>query len=527
MRYPLTCRLFGNPDGFAGHLRNRLIEQGATIISTSMGLERRHLEDRSTDVLFLDLHDLDLGAHDFDALQALAKQPLQSRPIMIALAGSKTALDLLRSYAWAAGFDDIFEDNELDRAIERRLNSLALLARAKREAGLRAELYNLFSRDASQRGPARKVADRCRILMIGRASTHQVQIADALPATRIVYAETVTSARAMMDVESFDLVLADDRLQAGNGQETAARHLKNAAINEPSMPLVAISRDPQAMDMASAGGFDDVLLLPMASPILRLRIELWLKIARLQGWQRPNNRLGNAGNHDPSAGLAAGLGDIDEDLVFDRLTGLPGHGFTMEYARLASRHARLHCQSHIDAGTAQPHAILGRIDNLDDFNGQSGYAWTNRLLAKCARLLRKDLRAADFLGYLGNGQFLVVLPLAEHEQANVVAARVEEILRRAEPKAPRGQLQPIIETGVMPLPVDEIEAVRTIQRAIHGHLPSAEPRTADRPEPYAGTVIATGVLAEPVASVTPLGPKPHRGRKGLFRNLRQLEAAGI
>ncbi|MEO1019288.1 MAG: diguanylate cyclase [Pseudomonadota bacterium] len=522
MRYPLSCRVFGNAEGFAGQLRDQLAMQGATIISSSARLEHRHLEDTSTDVLFLDLHDLDLEQHDLDALTRHSRLRLEQRPILVALANSQTALDLLRSYAWAAGFDDVIEDDELELTIEQRLNSLALLAKAKREAGLRTELSKLYAREKKRRVSPHNLDHRARILVVGRASIYQVKIVDALPAVRIAYAETIASARAMAEVERFDLILADCALAYDQASADASENLRAAIGGNASVPLIGICASDEPYNPMSSGPFDDILMMPLPTAILRLRIELWMNIAKLQGWQRPNARPLLGERQTPLASMT----DLDDDLVFDRLTGLPGHAFTMDCVRLAARHAQLNGHTSIETGSARPYAILIAIDNFASLSAQAGYAVGNRLLAKCAAQLRRGLRAADFLGYLGNGQFLVVLPLAEAEHAETIAKRAKKLIATIHHSIAQSMLPPAIRARVTDLPAAEQDAIRCIVEATGGVVVQAEPDVEQAPAEVAGEPADIAAASEmPVLAQSAASGTAQRFQSRLFGGRRSLKLA--
>ena len=71
------------------------------------------------------------------------------------------------------------------------------------------------------------------------------------------------------------------------------------------------------------------------------------------------------------------------------------------------------------------------LDRFKQFNDRYGHVAGDRYLAKAARLLRKGIRASDFIGRYGGDEFLAVFPGTTAEEAFLVAQRMYGEMEKA------------------------------------------------------------------------------------------------
>jgi diguanylate cyclase (GGDEF)-like protein/PAS domain S-box-containing protein len=91
---------------------------------------------------------------------------------------------------------------------------------------------------------------------------------------------------------------------------------------------------------------------------------------------------------------------------------------------------------------AQPCGVLAiDLDGFKQVNDTFGHAAGDRVLAECARRLRRDLRTTDLVARLGGDEFLVVMPGMTREMLAMVAQRMAVAL--AEPLADAGRALPV------------------------------------------------------------------------------------
>ncbi len=110
--------------------------------------------------------------------------------------------------------------------------------------------------------------------------------------------------------------------------------------------------------------------------------------------------------------IAEQQGAIRRLAYWDRLTGLPN---------------RLQFRDAVHAATAaqQPlSVVMLDLDRFKHVNGVLGYAFGDRLLQGVAERLQQAVRPGDVVARLGGDEFALLLPRANAEQAQVVAARI-------------------------------------------------------------------------------------------------------
>ena len=104
----------------------------------------------------------------------------------------------------------------------------------------------------------------------------------------------------------------------------------------------------------------------------------------------------------------------------DGLTGVLNRTAFRETALAAMRDPR-----------AVPSLVAIDLDLFKQVNDRHGHLAGDRALVHLVSVLRAGLREADAIGRVGGDEFLVLLPGTDADQAQVVAARLREALRRA------------------------------------------------------------------------------------------------
>ena len=104
----------------------------------------------------------------------------------------------------------------------------------------------------------------------------------------------------------------------------------------------------------------------------------------------------------------------------DGLTGVLNRAAFREAALAAMRDPR-----------AVPSLVAIDLDLFKQVNDRHGHLAGDRALVHLVSVLRAGLREADTIGRVGGDEFLVLLPGTDADQAQVVAARLREALRRA------------------------------------------------------------------------------------------------
>jgi diguanylate cyclase (GGDEF)-like protein len=106
------------------------------------------------------------------------------------------------------------------------------------------------------------------------------------------------------------------------------------------------------------------------------------------------------------------------EAVIDPLTGM------LNRNSLKDRTVEL---AHQSERTGQPVGlIVGDLDHFKQVNDSHGHATGDAVLQDVAYLLRKQLRAFDLAYRIGGEEFLVLLPGANREQAEVMAERLRQ-----------------------------------------------------------------------------------------------------
>jgi len=114
--------------------------------------------------------------------------------------------------------------------------------------------------------------------------------------------------------------------------------------------------------------------------------------------------------------LQARLAELHLKSVTDGLTGAYTHGYLHEILELEMQRAL--------AGRSPLSVLILDIDDFKKVNDLHGHLFGDRVIKETAETIAACVRGDDIFGRLGGDEFLVVMPVADHETAAVVARRI-------------------------------------------------------------------------------------------------------
>jgi diguanylate cyclase (GGDEF)-like protein len=108
----------------------------------------------------------------------------------------------------------------------------------------------------------------------------------------------------------------------------------------------------------------------------------------------------------------------------DELTGLSNRRAVSEQLARAAAHARRR---------GEPLSVLMiDLDRFKETNDRYGHAAGDRVLRAVAECMRGALRAEDLCGRWGGDEFVVLMPCADEQDAQVVAERLAQVAREVD-----------------------------------------------------------------------------------------------
>ncbi|MEW6267131.1 MAG: diguanylate cyclase [Thermodesulfobacteriota bacterium] len=145
--------------------------------------------------------------------------------------------------------------------------------------------------------------------------------------------------------------------------------------------------------------------------------------------------------------------------LVDELTGLYNRRFFNSVLQRELEHARRFDQFMS--------LLMIDVDNFKNYNDLYGHKNGDGLLAELADLLKKTARSIDYVVRYGGEEFVVLLPMCDHDRAALAGERlrrtVEEHLFSGQERMPSGNLTVTI--GYATFPSDAQEGLDLFQRA--------------------------------------------------------------
>lgn len=250
------------------------------------------------------------------------------------------------------------------------------------------------------------------ILIIDDSEPHRKEIRSAISEARavdrILEAEDGLAGLRLLLQESVDLVLCDLHMPGLEGDKLVRMKTPGDGWEDVPFVFLTANPDPRRKARLLREGATDIIGKPFHPEDLLARVELHLKVARLQRELRHKNAL------------LARLSTTDD------VTGLRNRRYLTEFLAVEFLRARRY---------RTPLALL--LCDLDRFklvNDVHGHAAGDAVLRLVAALLASERRAMDLVARYGGEEFVIVLPhtdaqgarqLAEQLRLRVEAMRVE------------------------------------------------------------------------------------------------------
>lgn len=237
------------------------------------------------------------------------------------------------------------------------------------------------------------------VLVLG-TGTHFIPFQNALQArAQFTGAFTAGSAIDYLARASFDAVVVD-----GPTDEAAATVTRlRADPRGQAVPILVAGRfAPEESEALFEAGAADVIAPDARPRDLVARLEALAVETRLR------------------RSLTASYADTRRLISNDALSGLFGRGFALAHLDRLIAEQR---------ATEEPISVIGlEIADLDAVNRRHGHAVGDRLIRQVGKLIGLVTRAEDLAARIGAGRFVVLVPGATEDRAEVAARRVSGIL---------------------------------------------------------------------------------------------------
>ncbi len=369
-----------------------------TLLATNGAEALRQAREARPDLILLDvqLPDID-GVAVCEALRA--DPATRTIPIVMISAHADPAVKLR---ALRAGADEF---------LLKPLNEAILLARLRSLMRMRAAVEELRLRDATchELGfaeAAESFAHTPRVVLVGGRGGEAVLWKSALaPHLRdgisVADRDTVL-ADAAADLSPELFVIAADIERAGDGLRLMSELRSRPATRHAAICIVAAPGARDTAAMALDLGANDLVFGDFLGEELALRI----------GAQIAHKRLSDR--------LRATVADGLRLAVIDPLTGLYNRRYALPHIeRIAERAAQ--------SGRSFAVMVLD-IDRFKAVNDTYGHAAGDAVLVEIAARMRASLRDVDMLARIGGEEFLVALPEAGLEAAQIAAERLRRVI---------------------------------------------------------------------------------------------------
>lgn len=198
--------------------------------------------------------------------------------------------------------------------------------------------------------------------------------------------------------EPVDAVICDLEMPGLDGEKLLAAQRARSGGEEMPFLFLTAQRDPERMARLLRAGACDIVQKPFYAAELLARLDLHLRLRRLQAELREKNAtLARLSTTDP-------------------VTGLRNRRYATEFLALeVLRAVRYHTPLAV---------LLLDLDHFKRVNDTHGHRVGDAVLQVVADTLRATLRSTDVAGRYGGEEFLVVLPQTERAGAVALAERV-------------------------------------------------------------------------------------------------------
>lgn len=240
------------------------------------------------------------------------------------------------------------------------------------------------------------------ILIIDDSSAARAELRRALDEAgryeRVLEARDGIEGLRMLLAEPFDAVICDLEMPGLDGEKLLAAQRGRTGGGDLPFLFLTAQRDPERMARLLRGGACDIVQKPFHAAELLARLDLHLRLRRLQAELREKN---------------ATLARLS---TTDAVTGLHNRRYVAEFLSLeVLRAVRYRTPLSV---------MLLDIDHFKQVNDARGHRIGDAVLQVVADTLRGGLRATDLAGRYGGEEFLVVLPQTGLAGAGMLAERV-------------------------------------------------------------------------------------------------------
>lgn len=255
---------------------------------------------------------------------------------------------------------------------------------------------------------------------------------------QVVQAEDGEIALQKFMSEDFDLVVSDVRMPNKSGIELL-RDIKQSGQEVDVIILTGQSDELTAIDCLKAGAYDYLL-----KPIDDLEIMLTSVNRALEKRElsKRNKKL---------------MEQLEELAVRDPLTGLynmrPFYQFVDSEIRYCEEQSKQFGVLFID------------IDHFKQINDQFGHQFGDQVLKMFAKLLKSELKEFNKFFRYGGEEFVIMLPDTDTDEAQSVAMRVLNVVRKHDFSYQGNSTRLTVSIGGAVYPVDAIEQVELVKLA--------------------------------------------------------------
>lgn len=242
------------------------------------------------------------------------------------------------------------------------------------------------------------------LLLIEDSAGQRAEIRAALESSaafdHILEAEDGLHGLRLLLSEAVDVVLCDLELPGLDGEKLL--RMRTAARGECEVPFIFLSSvtDHDRRARLLRGGASDSITKPFHAADLVARVELHLKLVRLQRELIQKNRL------------------LEQLSTTDPLTGLRNRRYLTEMLAVEF----LRAQRHRTALSV----VMADIDHFKGVNDRHGHAAGDAVLEGVAGVLKRRMRGSDHGGRYGGEEFLIVLANADVDGARIFAERLRQ-----------------------------------------------------------------------------------------------------
>ncbi len=227
----------------------------------------------------------------------------------------------------------------------------------------------------------------------------------------------------LMLSEPLDMVICDLEMPGFDGEKLLRAKESNSELSNTPFIVVTASDDQNRRTRLLQSGASDVVCKPFNGPDLAARLQMQLKLKRLQDELRDKNEtLAKISTSDPT-------------------TGLRTRRYISEYLTVEILRARRY-KSPLSV-------IMADLDHFKNVNDTFGHLAGDAVLEGTCALLISQLRATDAGGRFGGEEFLVVLNHCDQSGAASLAERWRGAVENEEFTSADGRSIPVtISLGV-------------------------------------------------------------------------------